>query len=222
MNRQETFKIEEIKERARFIERCNDFFSRNQKVLMVCSDCLIYVFDSMCEAIMFIIYRVKELDFVGTFIEGEIFNIGSPDIGIRVSTNVESYIVKTLDSYKYEQESEKIRKEQEEIDFMLSGNHERFMDDLRAKAALIKLELSNFNFDKNSKNSIIHILNRYFGDDGWIRYWFTDCQLDKIYVDITLNILLSDSAVINIPFDKPVKNKTLKIMKGADNHEKTI
>ena len=210
----ETFKIEEVRERAKFIERCNELFGKD-KVLMTCSDCLTYVFDSICEAITYIIYRVKEVDFVGTFLDGRISNIGSPDILVRVSTNVESYIVKTLDSYKYEQESEKIRKEQEEIDFMLSGNHERFMDNLKAKTSLIKLEFNNFNFDKKESVSslIIHILNRYFGDNGWLRYWFTSRPLSRISVEVTLNVLLADNnTVINIPSDKPVKAKNLKMI----------
>lgn len=214
MDRQETFKIEEVRERAKFIERCNELFGK-EKVLMTCSDCLTYVFDSICEAITYIIYRVKEVDFVGTFLDGRISNIGSPDILVRVSTNVESYIVKTLDSYKYEQESEKIRKEQEEIDFMLSGNHERFMDNLKAKTSLIKLEFNNFNFDKKESisSSIIHILNRYFGDNGWLRYWFTSRPLSRISVEVTLNVLLADNnTVINIPSDKPVKAKNLKMI----------
>lgn len=210
----ETFKIEEVRERAKFIERCNELFGKD-KVLMTCSDCLTYVFDSICEEITYIIYRVKEVDFVGTFLDGRISNIGSPDILVRVSTNVESYIVKTLDSYKYEQESEKIRKEQEEIDFMLSGNHERFMDNLKAKASLIKLEFNNFNFDKKESisSSIIRILNRYFGDNGWLRYWFTSRPLSRISVEVTLNVLLADNnTVINIPSDKPVKAKNLKMI----------
>lgn len=210
----ETFKIEEVRERAKFIERCNELFGKD-KVLMTCSDCLTYVFDSICEAITYIIYRVKEVDFVGTFLDGRISNIGSPDILVRVSTNVESYIVKTLDSYKYEQESEKIRKEQEEIDYMLSGNHERFMNNLKAKTSLIKLEFNNFNFDKKESisSSIIHILNRYFGDNGWLRYWFTSRPLSRISVEVTLNVLLADNnTVINIPSDKPVKAKNLKMI----------
>ena len=214
MDRMETFKIEEVRERAKFIERCNELFGKD-KVLMTCSDCLTYVFDSICEAITYIIYRVKEIDFVGTFLDGRISNIGSPDILVRVSTNVESYIVKTLDSYKYEQESEKIRKEQEEIDYMLSGNHERFMNNLKAKTSLIKLEFNNFNFDKKESisSSIIHILNRYFGDNGWLRYWFTSRPLSRISVEVTLNVLLADNnTVINIPSDKPVKAKNLKMI----------
>ena len=210
----ETFKIEEVRERAKFIERCNELFGKD-KVLMTCSDCLTYVFDSICEAITYIIYRVKEVDFVGTFLDGRISNIGSPDILVRVSTNVESYIVKTLDSYKYEQESEKIRNEHEEIDYMLSGNHERYMNNLKAKTSLIKLEFNNFNFDKKESVSslIIHILNRYFGDNGWLRYWFTSRPLSRISVEVTLNVLLADNnTVINIPSDKPVKAKNLKMI----------
>lgn len=215
MDRQETFKIEEIKERAKFLERSNELF-KGQGVLMTCSDCLIYVFDTVCEAVIFIIHRVKETkDGIPPhhFKEAFIMNIGSPDICIRITTDEESYICKTLESYRYQQESERIRKEQEEIDFMLSGNHERFMDNLKAKASLIKLEFNNFNFDK--KESISHILNRYFGDNGWLRYWFTSRPLNKISVEVTLNVLLSDgNTVIDIPSNKPVKAKNLKMIEG--------
>lgn len=218
MDRQETFKIEEIKERAKFLERSNELFKGQGQVLMTCSDCLTYVFDTVCEAVIFIIHRVKETEDgipPHHFKEAFIMNIGSPDICIRITTNEESYICKTLESYRYQQESERIRKEQEEIDYMLSGNHERFMNNLKAKTSLIKLEFNNFNFDKKESisSSIIHILNRYFGDNGWLRYWFTSRRLSRISVEVTLNVLLADNnTVINIPSDKPVKAKNLKMI----------
>lgn len=218
MDRQETFKIEEIKERAKFLERSNELFKGQGQVLMTCSDCLTYVFDTVCEAVIFIIHRVKETEDgipPHHFKEAFIMNIGSPDICIRITTDEESYICKTLESYRYQQESERIRKEQEEIDFMLSGNHERFMNNLKAKTSLIKLEFNNFNFDKKESisSSIIHILNRYFGDNGWLRYWFTSRPLSRISVEVTLNVLLADNnTVINIPSDKPVKAKNLKMI----------
>ena len=236
MDRQETFKIEEIKERAKFLERSNELFKGQGQVLMTCSDCLTYVFDTVCEAVIFIIHRVKETEDdipPHHFKEAFIMNIGSPDICIRITTDEESYICKTLESYRYQQESERIRKEheserirkeqEEEIDYMLSGNHERFMDSLKAKASLIKLEFKNFNFDKKESFSslIIHILNRYFGDNGWLRYWFTSRPLNKISVEVTLNVLLSDGdTVINIPSDKPVKAKNLKMIEERNNHGK--
>ena len=218
MDRQETFKIEEIKERAKFLERSNELFKGQGQVLMTCSDCLTYVFDTVCEAVIFIIHRVKETEDdipPHHFKEAFIMNIGSPDICIRITTDEESYICKTLESYRYQQESERIRKEQEEIDYMLSGNHERFMNNLKAKTSLIKLEFNNFNFDKKESisSSIIHILNRYFGDNGWLRYWFTSRPLSRISVEVTLNVLLADNnTVINIPSDKPVKAKNLKMI----------
>lgn len=218
MDSQETFKIEEIKERAKFLERSNELFKGQGQVLMTCSDCLTYVFDTVCEAVIFIIHRVKETEDgipPHHFKEAFIMNIGSPDICIRITTDEESYICKTLESYRYQQESERIRKEQEEIDYMLSGNHERFMNNLKAKTSLIKLEFNNFNFDKKESisSSIIHILNRYFGDNGWLRYWFTSRPLNKISVEVTLNVLLSDgNTVIDIPSNKPVKAKNLKMI----------
>ena len=210
---EEVFKIEEVKERAKFIERCNELFKG--KVLMTCSDCLTYVFDSMCEAVMFIIYRVKEVDYVGHFNQADIFNIGSPDIGIRITTDVESYIVKTLDSYKYEQEEEKLRKEQEELDFMLGDSDIRFLNNIHSKVALLKSELNCFDFDNDIDIKIQHMLNRYFGVNGWRKYWFTTRVLNRLFFEVTLNILLTDGGtIINVPSDKPQDRKIIKTLEN--------
>ena len=101
MTHYETFKIEEVRERAKLIERSNELFTTKEQVLMTCSDCLMYVFNNVCEALTFIIYRVKEIetDFNIKFKEAKIFNIGSPDIGINIYTSEESYTIKTLNSY---------------------------------------------------------------------------------------------------------------------------
>lgn len=218
MTHYETFKIEEVRERAKLIERGNELFAKEQ-VLMTCSDCLMYVFNNVCEALTFIIYRVKEIetDFNIKFKEARIFNIGSPDIGINIYTSEESYTIKTLNSYRYKQDEEKAKKEQEEINFLLDNNHVRFIDNLKSKAELLKLEFNHFNFS-NDDEPIIHMLNRYFGHGGWLRYWFTTKPLNKISVEVTLNVLLADEyTIINVPSDKPIKaakklNKNLKMI----------
>lgn len=223
MNRQETFKIEEIKERARFLERSNELFKG--QVLMTCSDCLTYVFDTICEAIIFIIHRVKEdEEYVGHFKEARILNIGSIDVCIYIKTDVESYTCKTLDSYRYEQESERNRKEleqeQQELNFMLGDSTERFLNNVIEKANLMKYEFNSslFSFfEKNNKKTtefkIHHMLDRYFGVNGWKKYWFTTRQINKISVELTLNVLLSDDCtVINVPSDKILPSNKVKVL----------
>lgn len=222
MDRQETFKIEEIKERAKFVERSNELFKGQGQVLMTCSDCLTYVFDTVCEAIIFIIRRVKETEDgipPHHFKEAYILNIGSPDICIRITTDQESYICKTLESYRYKQETEIARKEQEELDFMLRDSCQRFINNMTEKVMLMKSEFNSSlfsSFDKKDNNNIdpkiVHMLNRYFGVNGWQKYWFTSRQLNRISVEITLNVLLSDNCTtINIPSDKLFSNKMAKL-----------
>lgn len=220
MDRQETFKIEEIKERAKFLERSNELFKGQGQVLMTCSDCLTYVFDTVCEAVIFIIHRVKETEDgipPHHFKEAFIMNIGSPDICIRITTDEESYICKTLESYRYQQESERIRKEQEELDFMLGDSGQRFINNMTGKVVLMKSEFNSFfeKFEKedNIDSKIVHMLDRYFGVNGWQKYWFTSRQLNKISVEITLNVLLSDNCTtINIPSDNLMTSKTAKLL----------
>lgn len=218
MDRQEKYKIEEIKERAKFLERSNELFKG--QVLMTCSDCLTYVFDTVCEAVIFIIHRVKETEDgipPRHFKEAFILNIGSPDICIRIITDEESYICKTLESYRYEQESEKARKEQEELDFMLGDSGKRFLNNMTGKVVLMKSEFNSF-FEKEDNNNnidskIIHMLDRYFGVNGWQKYWFTSRQLNRISVEITLNVLLSDNCTtINIPSDKILSSNKAKLL----------
>lgn len=219
MDRQENFKIEEIKERAKFLERSIELFKCQGQILMTCSDCLTYVFDSICEAITFIIHRVKE-DEEGipsyNFKEAMILNIGSPDICIMITTDKENYICKTLESYKYESENEKTRKEQNEIEYILGNSKQRFLDDMKEKTLLIKSEFnSNFNsFDdkKVTDSKMVRMLDRYFGVNGWQRYWFSSRQLSKISVELTLHVLLSGGAIINVPSDKTLSSKEAKLL----------
>lgn len=222
MDRQETFKIEEIKERAKFLERSNELFKGQGQILMTCSDCLTYVFDTICEAVIFIIHRVKETEEDGIplpphhFKEAYILNIGSPDICIRITTDQESYICKTLESYRYEQETERARKEQEELDFMLGDSGKRFLNNMTGKVVLMKSEFNSF-FEKENNNNIdskiVHMLDRYFGVNGWQKYWFTSRQLSRISVEITLNVLLSDNCTtINIPSDKILSSNKAKLL----------
>ena len=95
------FNLENVLERAQLIKVSNNIFGNEEKVFMKCSDSLSYVFNNITEAIIFILYRVKEIDYSGTFTKCRIGNINSKDVYLSIKTDVESYIIKTLNSYLY-------------------------------------------------------------------------------------------------------------------------
>lgn len=206
MTKRETYKLEDIKERLCFVNRVSKLFEGD--VLMHSTDALTYVFDTVMEAVSFIFYRVKEIDYTGYFKEAVIFNIGSPDMGFQIFTEDEIYTVKPLNSYRYKKTSYDSKKEQEEIDFMLEGSGERFIDNVSNKASLIKKEFDSFKEKERSGTKIQHMLDRYFGPNGWSEYWFTHRQLSRIAVEVTLNVRLNDGVtVITVPSETPKKIK---------------
>ena len=94
------YDIESDSEMSDMIQTASKLFSDKQ-VLMKSSDSLIYIFDNIKEAIEFINMRVKTIDFVGKFEYADIDNVDSKDMYLFIQTDVESYTVKTLDSYRY-------------------------------------------------------------------------------------------------------------------------
>lgn len=100
-NNRQHWDIESEDEMADMIKTTSRLFYDKQ-VLMISSDSLIYVFDNIKEAIDYINMRVKTIDFVGKFVDAHIGNMTSKDIYLHIQTNIESYTVKTLDSYRYE------------------------------------------------------------------------------------------------------------------------
>lgn len=99
-NSRQHWDIESEDEMTDMIKTTSRLFYDKQ-VLMISSDSLIYVFDSIKEAIDYINMRVKTIDFVGKFVDAHIGNVTSKDIYLHIQTNIESYTVKTLDSYRY-------------------------------------------------------------------------------------------------------------------------
>lgn len=92
--------IESESEMSDMIQTASKSFSDKQ-VLMSSSDSLIYIFDDIKEAIDFIKFRVKTIDYEGTFEYARIGNVNSKNMYLYIKTDVESYTVKTLDSYRY-------------------------------------------------------------------------------------------------------------------------
>ena len=59
------------------------------------------------------------------------------------------------------------------------------------------------------------MLNRYFGVNGWRKYWFTTRVLNRLFFEVTLNILLTDGGtIINVPSDKPQDKKIIKTLEN--------
>lgn len=210
------YNLENSIERGDFIKDSFRIFG-NEQVLMTCSDCLTYVFDNVCEAISFIIHRVKEIDYVGYFKESYFFNINTRDMGVFIKTEIETYTVKTLESYRYVSESKRAKEENKELKFFLGDSKEKFAESIRSKTKLIKAELETVNF---SEAKVTKILNRYFGKE-WKCYWYTTNQLTQSSVEVILNIVLSDNTTLRIPIS--IEKATLKlsesIIKRKENNE---
>ena len=177
-----------------------------------------YVFDNICEAISFVIHRVKEVDYVGYFKESWFFNINTRDMGVYIKTDLEAYTIKTLESYRYVSEEKRVKEENKELKFFLGDSKERFAESINSKVKLIKAELENSDC---SEEKVTKILNRYFGK-GWRGYWYTANQLTSSSVEVVLNIVLSDSTTLRLPLSIE-KVTALKlpasIIKRKENNE---
>ena len=189
-----TYNLENSIERGDFIRDSFRIFN-NEQVLMTCSDCLTYVFDNTCEAISYIIHRVKEFDYIGYFKEAYLFNINTRDMGVYIKTDLEAYTIKTLESYRYVSEEKRVKEENKELKFFLGDSKEKFAESINSKVKLIKAELEAIDF---SDTKVTKILNRYFGN-GWKSYWYTTNQLTQSSVEVILNVVLSDNTNLRLP-----------------------
>lgn len=211
------YNLENSIERGDFIKDSFRIFG-NEQVLMTCSDCLTYVFDNVCEAISFVIHRVKEVDYVGYFKESWFFNINTRDMGVFIKTDVETYTIKTLESYRYVSENKRVKKENKELKFFLGDSKERFTESINSKVKLIKAELESINFSDETK--VTKILNRYFGKE-WRSYWYTTNQLTSSSVEVILNIDIVSGTTLRLPITiKKVTDLKLQasIIKRKENN----
>lgn len=104
---------------------------------------------------------------------------------------------------------EEMLKESREIEEILKGSKDKFINDLSEKAELLNLEFGKFRISTQSienRKKIKRMLDRYFGPSGWIDYWFTTNTLSKNSVELTLHVLLNDeSTIIDVTSLKDVK-----------------
>lgn len=103
--RNEIFKIERSDEMIKCLRRANELF-KSEQVLLKSGDCLTYVFNTISEAIMFIVYREKSIINIEEpqreFKEATFGNTNSIDLYLRIETEEDNwYMIKTLRSYQY-------------------------------------------------------------------------------------------------------------------------
>ena len=211
------YNLENSIERGDFIKDSFRIFG-NEQVLMSCSDGLTYVFDNICEAISFVIHRVKEIDCIGYFKDSWFFNINTRDMGVFIETEIETYTIKTLESYRYVSERKRIEEENKELKFFLGDSKQKFAESINSKVKLIKAELESINFSDETK--VTKILNRYFGN-GWKSYWYTTNQLTQSSVEVILNVVLSDNTNLRLPIsiERVTALKLPSIIKRKENNE---
>lgn len=207
-----TYNLENSIERGDFIRDSFRIFN-NEQVLMTCSDGLIYVFDNTCEAISYIIHRVKEVDYIGYFKEAYFFNINTRDMGVYIKTDLEAYTIKTLESYRYVSEEKRVKEENKELKFFLEDSKKKFAESINSKIKLIKAELETSDC---SEEKVTKILNRYFGKE-WRSYGYTTNQLTSSSVEVILNVVLSDNTTLRLPIS--IKKVTdLKLPASINNN----
>lgn len=207
-----TYNLENSIERGDFIRDSFRIFN-NEQVLMTCSDGLTYVFDNTCEAISFIIHRVKEIDCIGYFKDSWFFNVNTRDMGVYIKTDVETYTIKTLESYRYVSENKRVKEENKELKFFLGDSKEKFAESIRSKTKLIKAELETSDW---SEEKVTKILNRYFGKE-WRSYWYTTNQLTSSSVEVILNVIIVSGTTLRLPIT--IKKATdLKLPASINNN----
>lgn len=219
----EVFKInEDIVERANLIKRANVLFG-TQKVMIKFSDYLEYIFDNVAEAILFGIYRFKEVDIPDTISECSIGNVGNRDMYIYMKTEESGMvaIIKSLESYKYKQSQ--FYYDQSEIDFILENNpNKRFYEDYHSKVPYLKKEINHLSIN-NSNNldyQIRKILDRYF-PNYWKEYWLSFNSISRISIEVTLNVELTYTfePVINVPLNEHLQTRIMESFnKGGDEN----
>jgi hypothetical protein len=109
------YDLESVIERSNLITDAMKVFG-DEEVFMKCSDALSYIFKNSTEAISFIIYRVKEMEpelpkTVRTFTKCNLYYV--PDSGhkiLDIYTELESYWIKSLDSFYFNKNHKEAQK----------------------------------------------------------------------------------------------------------------
>lgn len=194
------FDLEDVIGRSEAIREIESQFGKFERVMCSFNDGLMYLFENSTEAILYAIHRFKEVDYQERITLCEVGNLSSVDSYVHITTEEgSSCIIKRLCSYEYRRSKPVV--DQQEIDYFLAGRSMAFQNDQNAKLRLMKSEVDHIRSCDSIDTKIKRILDRYFGDQ-WEQYWFTNRQLSKIAIEVTLNVLLRDQSIIRMVTDE--------------------
>lgn len=201
MNKEKFEVNDNIMERLSFIKRAESLFGK-EKVLIAFSDAVTYVFETVEEAIVYGIYRFKEI-FKDEITTSQILNIDSSNVCVNIHTNNGSWAtIKTLSSYYYDKgEDDDI--DPYELEAMLEG--ETIFTNSKKKLLLLKKELNRIRYD--DVNSLKHIVSKYL---DWKYMWFTYSYVNKNTLQVMLNIELEGSPIIKLLLKDTIINNVIR------------
>lgn len=174
------------------MKKINDIFGSEQ-VMLSCG-VITYMFDTASEAMMFIVYKEN------TVSKTVHIEIDTNSVDINIDGCVETYTIKSLNTYQYQKNLKNLKRETEEIDYILESRP--FIGDIDAKTKLMTKEFRSYKPNELSlldqNNKIKSLIDRYFGKNGYESYWLTSERLSNNSIELTLHVELKDSKVIDI------------------------
>lgn len=188
----ETIKVTKETEAITAMKKINKIFGSEQ-VMLSCG-VITYMFDSASEAVLFIVYKENTMNKTINI------DIEHNSVDINIDGCIETYNIKSLNTYQYQKNLENLKRETEEIDSILE--HRPFIRDIDAKTKLMTKEFRSYKpneislLDQNDK--IKKLIDRYFGKNNYESYWLTVEKLSENSIEIILHVKLKDSKVIDI------------------------
>lgn len=175
------------------MKRINGIFGSEQ--IMLSCGVITYMFDSASEAIMFIVYKEN------TVSKTVHIEIDTNSVNINIDGCVDTYTIKSLNTYQYQKNLKNLKRETEEIDSILENRP--FIGDIDAKTKLMTKEFRSYKYKPDElslldqNNKIKSLIDRYFGNN-YVSYWLTSERLSENSIELTLHVELKDSNVIDI------------------------
>lgn len=189
----EVIKITKETEAITAMKRINNIFGSEQ-VMLTCG-VITYMFDSASEAMMFIVYKENTVN------KTVHIEIDTNSVNINIDGCVDTYIIKSLNTYQYQKNLKNLKRETEEINSILENRP--FIGDIDAKTKLMTKEFRSYKYKPDElslldqNNKIKSLIDRYFGN-SYVSYWLTSERLSENSIELTLHVELKDSNVIDI------------------------
>ena len=227
--------LEQPDQRGDMIKTALELFGPDRRMHMRASDCLEYNFDNVAEAISFVIYRVKEVDFQGTFESAEMGNIGSSDMYIYIKDDACTYTLKMLDSYEFNHKSGQERYTEQlntifhsplnDLQIIFCDNSKKYIDNFNNKVEMLKTEVNSHKpcIFEETDCFIEHLLNRYFyASPRWVEHWFEIKPIGWRTNNITWKIRLEDGLVLSIDLNEAIKTSVAEKQKKVGSKKVVI